>query len=60
MWIFKAMKRFIYILLAAITACAVAMSWQVAAHSLSHRDWAEDRAATASDLRHMLKYRLNT
>ncbi|WP_414996299.1 hypothetical protein [Asticcacaulis sp.] len=54
------MKRFIYILLAAITACAVAMSWQVAAHSLSHRDWAEDRAATASDLRHMLKYRLNT
>jgi hypothetical protein len=53
------MKRFIYILLAAITTYAVALSCQVAAHTLPHRDWAQDRAHTASDLRNMLKYRLS-
>jgi hypothetical protein len=53
------MKRFIYILLAAITTYAVAMSCQVAAHSLPHRDWNADRAHSASDLRQMLKYQLN-
>lgn len=53
------MKRFIYILLAAITTYAIAMSCQVAAHNLPHRDWPQDRAHTAQDLRHLLKYRLN-
>ena len=50
------MKRFIHIVITALSAVAIAMACQVAAGPASERDWKKEMVQGGNDLASFLKY----